>query len=519
MGQFTGDAAAFFRRLPEWRNACEVMRANGNERQDRNPDRHSEAVPEVHMTIRKTPTILVVEDDIENRTAIVKVFEGAEYKVLETDNGQQALDIINDGDVDILVTDLRLPIMDGAELLKRAKAVEQDIEVIMITGHGTVEIAVEAIKEGAYDFITKPVKKAQLLRTVDKAAEKQYLSREIRELRQQLSQSGRRIVYSSTEMRNIVRMVEQVGPSTATVLITGESGTGKEVIADAIHAASPRRLKPIIKVSCAALPDTLLESELFGYEKGAFTGANARKEGRFELANGGTLFLDEIGEISPAVQVKLLRVLQDGKFERLGGTRTIDADVRILAATNKDLHKEVEEKRFREDLFYRLNVINIRIPSLRERKEDVQLLAMHFLKQYADKNNKAIDGFTEDAMLALTSYDWPGNVRELENAIERAVVFTNGKQIPLAVLPTNVSAFAESRHSLTFKIGTPLRELERKAIDITLQHTRGDKNMAARLLGIATRTIYRHLEKHDDSEDETDSQAEDYDPSPSKMLM
>src|SRR5436853_3081221 len=448
------------------------------------------------MIIRKTPTILVVEDDVENRTAMVKVLDAAEYKVRETDNGQQALDILNEQDIDILVTDLRLPIMDGVELLKRAKAIEQELEVIMITGHGTVEVAVEAIKEGAYDFITKPVKKAQLLRAVEKAAEKQYLSRENRELRRQLGESGsRRIIYASAQMRNLVRMVEQVAPSTATVLITGESGTGKEVIADAIHGASPRRLKPLIKVSCAALPDTLLESELFGYEKGAFTGANARKEGRFELANGGTLFLDEIGEVSLPVQVKLLRVLQDGKFERLGGTRTIDADVRILAATNKDLHKEVEEKRFREDLFYRLNVINIRIPSLRERKDDVQLLAMHFLKQYADKNNKPIDGFSEEAMLALTSYDWPGNVRELENAVERAVVFTNGKQIPLSVLPQGVSAFAEARHSLTFKIGTPLRELERKALDLTLHHTRGDKNMAARLLGIATRTIYRHLER------------------------
>jgi len=461
------------------------------------------------MSIRKTPTTLVVEDDTENRTAIVKVLEGAGYEVRETDNGQQAVDILNEENIDIIVTDLRLPIMDGVELLKRAKAIDQEVEVIVITGHGTVEIAVEAIKEGAYDFITKPVKKAQLLRAVEKAAEKQYLSRENRELRQQLNQSGaRRLVYASSEMRNIARMVEQVAPSTATVLITGESGTGKEVIADAIHAASPRRLKPLIKVSCAALPDTLLESELFGYEKGAFTGANARKEGRFELANGGTLFLDEIGEVSPAIQVKLLRVLQDGKFERLGGTRTIDADVRILAATNKDLHKEVEEKRFREDLFYRLNVINVRIPSLRERKDDVQLLAMHFLKLYADKNNKAIESFTEDAMLALTTYDWPGNVRELENAIERAVVFTNGKQIPLSVLPQNVSAFAESRHSLTFKVGTPLRELERKAIDITLQHTRGDKNMAARLLGIATRTIYRHLERESSEDNEDFEEAE-----------
>ena len=454
------------------------------------------------MTIRKIPTVLIVEDDPETRVAMVKVIDGAGYKALETDNGQQALDWILEQSVDILVTDLRLPVMDGVELLKRAKAAAHEIEVILITGHGTVEVAVEAIKEGAYDFITKPVKKAQLLRAIEKAAERQYLSRENRDLRLQLTQTGaRRIIYAGAEMRNITRMVEQVAPSTATVLITGESGTGKEVVADAIHSASPRRGKPLIKVSCAALPETLLEAELFGYEKGAFTGANARKEGRFELANGGTLFLDEIGEISPGVQVKLLRVLQDGKFERLGGTRTIDTDVRILAATNKDLEKEVQEKRFREDLFYRLNVINIHVPALRERKEDVQLLAMHFLKLYSDKNNKQIEGFTEDAMLALSSYDWPGNVRELENAIERAVVFTNGKLIPLSVLPQNVSAFAESRHSLTFKIGTPLRELERKAIEITLQHTRGDKNMAARLLGIATRTIYRHLERQEQGED------------------
>jgi len=455
------------------------------------------------MSIRKTPTILVVEDDAESRAAMVKVLQSVGYKTIEADNGQQAFDTIAQDGVDVLVTDLRLPVMDGVELLKRTKAIDQEIEVILITGHGTVEVAVEAIKEGAYDFITKPVKRAQLLHSVEKASERQFLSRENKELRTQLSQSGvKRLVYASPEMRNIARMVEQVASSTATVLITGDSGTGKEVIADAIHAASPRRGKPLIKVSCAALPETLLEAELFGYEKGAFTGANARKEGRFELANGGTLFLDEIGEISPAVQVKLLRVLQDGKFERLGGTRTIDADVRILTATNKDLQKEVEEKRFREDLFYRLNVINLRIPSLRERKDDVQLLAMHFLKTYADKNQKHIDGFSEDAMLALTSYDWPGNVRELENAIERAVVFTSGAQVPLSVLPQSVSTFGDSKHSLTFKIGTPLRELERQAIDFALHHARGDKNLAARLLGIATRTIYRHLERESVGEPE-----------------
>jgi two-component system response regulator HydG len=448
------------------------------------------------MSIRKTPTILVVEDDAESRAAMLKVLESVGYKTLEADNGQQGLDIILHESVDILVTDLRLPVMDGVELLKRAKVADQEIEVILITGHGTVEVAVEAIKEGAYDFITKPVKKAQLLHSVEKASERQYLSRENKELRTQLSQSGmKKLVYASPEMRNIARMIDQVAPSTATVLITGESGTGKEVIADAIHAASPRRGKPLIKVSCAALPETLLEAELFGYEKGAFTGANARKEGRFELANGGTLFLDEIGEITPAVQVKLLRVLQDGKFERLGGTRTIDTDVRILTATNKDLQKEVNDKQFREDLFYRLNVINIKIPPLRERKDDIQLLAMHFLKTYADKNQKRIESFSEDAMMALTSYDWPGNVRELENAIERSVVFTSGNTVPLSVLPQNVSTFGDTKHSLTFKIGTPLREIERQAIEFALQHARGDKNLAARLLGIATRTIYRHLER------------------------
>jgi len=469
--------------------------------------------------IRKSPNILVVEDDVENRTAMVKVLQFAGYETTEADNGQTGLDCILENNIDLLISDLRLPVMDGVELLKRAKAAAQEIEVILVTGHGTVELAVEAIKEGAYDFITKPIKKAQLLRAVEKAAEKQYLSRENRELRSQLSQSNtRRLIYASSEMRNIARMVEQVAPSTATVLITGESGTGKEVVADAIHGASPRRLKPMIKVSCAALPETLLEAELFGYEKGAFTGANARKEGRFELANGGTLFLDEIGEITPGVQVKLLRVLQDGKFERLGGTRTIDADVRIIAATNKDLHREVEEKRFREDLFYRLNVINIRVPALKERKEDVQLLAMHFLKTYAEKNGKQIDGFGEDAMLALTSYDWPGNVRELENAIERAVVFTSGKTVPLSVLPQGVSAFAESRHSLSFKIGTPLRELEKKAIEVTLQHTRGDKNMAARLLGIATRTIYRHLERQDQPTEIEEEDDPSSDSTPAGML-
>jgi two-component system response regulator HydG len=448
------------------------------------------------MNSRPTnPRILVVDDDSENRQALVHVLQGDGFKTLDTDSGEKAIDRILKQNADIVITDLRLPGMDGIELLKRVKAASIDIEVILVTGHGTVEIAVEALKEGAYDFITKPLKKAQLLRCVERAAEKQYLARENRALRAQVRGRLPQVIHASAEMHNIMRMVEQVGASSATVLITGESGTGKEVIAEAIHAASPRMDRPLIKISCAALPDTLLESELFGYEKGAFTGASARKEGRFELANGGTLFLDEIAEITPAIQVKLLRVLQDGKFERLGGTRTVDTDVRIITATNKDLQQEVANHRFREDLFYRLNVINIHLPPLRDRKDDIPLLAMYFLKVYAEKNQKSIEGFSEDAMRALMSYEWSGNVRELENAVERAVVFTNTGLVQVSALPQVMSAIAESPHSLTFKIGMPWHELERQAVEIALAHTRGNKPMAARLLGVATRTIHRHLNR------------------------
>jgi two-component system response regulator HydG len=445
--------------------------------------------------MKRPPTVkvLIVEDDFENRAAIARVLVGAGYKTVDTENAEQALDRITKKNVDILISDLRLPGMDGVELLKQTKTTSPKIEVILMTGYGTVEIAVEALKEGAYDFITKPVKKTHLLRCVERAAEKQRLMRENRALRVQLQEKKPRVIHSSSEMRDIMSMVGQVGTSAATVLITGESGTGKEVIAEAIHAASPRRDQRLIKISCAALPDTLLESELFGYEKGAFTGANARKEGRFELAHGGTLFLDEIGEIAPAIQVKLLRVIQDGKIERLGGTRTIETDVRVITATNKDLQHEIAEHRFREDLYYRLNVINIHLPPLRERRDDIPLLAMYFLKVYADKNQKSIEGFSEDAIRALVSYDWPGNVRELENTIERAVVFTNTTIVPLSVLPQIVPALRDTPHSLTFKIGTPWRELERQAIEIALAHTRGNKPMAARLLGVAPRTIYRHL--------------------------
>jgi two-component system response regulator HydG len=446
----------------------------------------------------KNPVILVVDDDPEDRAAIVKVLQHAGYSAREADNGEEGIHRIMDGGIDILISGLRLPQRGGVELLKIVKSVECDTEVILITGHGTVEAAVEALKEGASDFISKPVKRAALLRAVDIAAEKQWLARANRQLRSQLSANGaRRFVYASSEMRRIVRMAGQVAPSSATILITGESGSGKEVIADAIHAGSSRLDRPFVKVRCAALPETLLEAELFGCEKSTFAGGPARKQGWFELANGGTLFLDEISESSPIVQVKLLRVLEHGKFERLGGSKAIDTDVRILAATNQDLHKEVDAGRFRKDLFCRLNAINIHVPPLRERKDDIHILALHFLRTYAEKNTKSIEGFSAAAMFALRSYDWPGNVRELESVIERSVVLTNGKLIRENHLPHGVSEPAESRHSLNFKIGTPLHEIERQVVEIALQHTRGDKNVAARLLGIAPRTIYRHFERQE----------------------
>ncbi len=452
------------------------------------------------------PKVLIVEDDPESREAMVRILHTAGYKVAETDNAANALEMIARQSTNLLITDLQLPGMDGIELLKSAKSAAPEIEVILITGHGTIELAVESLQQGAYDFIAKPVRKLSLLRAVERAAEKQHLERENQILRAMVPGRGPRVIHNGSQMSKIMEMVAQVGPSLATILITGESGTGKEVVADAIHASSPRRDRPIVKISCAALPDTLLESELFGYEKGAFTGAGARKEGRFEMAHGGTLFLDEIGEISPAVQVKLLRVLQDGRFERLGSNRTIETDVRIITATNKNLQHEIAEHRFREDLYYRLNVINIHLPPLRERKSDIPLLAMHFLRKYADKNKKDIRGFSGRCHGGAYIFDWAGNVRELENAVERAVVFTNtryGSFIRATPIP---SGFCRFRHSLTFRIGMPLSELESRAIEIALAHTRGDKTLAARLLGVSPRTIYRHLDRKEEKADPESSQ-------------
>jgi two-component system response regulator HydG len=389
-----------------------------------------------------------------------------------------------------------MPTMDGLELLTACKMIKPNVEVILITAHGSIERAVSAIKEGAYDFIVKPFKRKVIIDVINRAIARQTMSVRDKLMQVKLLEEFQKegdVVGNSEAIREIISLSRQIAPSQATVLIQGESGTGKEVIASLIHNLSPRKDREFIKVSCAALPDTLLESELFGYEAGAFTGAVNQKHGRFELANEGTLFLDEIAEISPLLQVKLLRILQKGEFERLGGIKTIKCNVRILAATNANLAKRVEEKKFREDLFYRLNVISFTIPPLRDRREDIPLLVNHFLEIYRKKNNKEIRGISMDVMHLLMNHSWPGNVRELENAIERAVVLTKDEVISPRDLPETIHEenIYEDEGKLTIPIGTTLKEVEKKVIMETLRRTKGDKEATAKLLGIATSTIYR----------------------------
>jgi len=444
-------------------------------------------------------TILVADDDKGIREVLAKILKKEGFQVLLAEDGRKALDLFRTHGAQIILADLKMPHLSGLELLKAVKAIAPEVEVLMITGYGSIEEAVEAMKEGAYDFITKPLQRVSLLKTIRKALEKQALVMENRALQArllELQQQGR-IIGTSPAIRRVLELVEQVAGSSATILIQGESGTGKELIANAIHALSPRHERPFLKVNCAAIPETLLESELFGYEKGAFTGAFARKAGRFELAHGGTLFLDEVGDLTPGTQAKLLRVLQEGEFERLGGTRTLKVDVRIIAATNTDLAQAVKERRFREDLYYRLNVITIPIPPLRERREDIPLLAHHFLRISAAKNNKALEGFTPEALDLLERYPWPGNVRELENAIERAVVLSRGHLIEPKDLPEAITGQGpgEGERAITIPLGTPLEEVEQRLIEATLEQTRGDKTLAAKLLGIASRTIYRKLKQ------------------------
>lgn len=443
--------------------------------------------------------ILVVDDEAPFREALGKVLAKEGHAVLLAADGQEGLNLLRNKPVNVILLDLKMPGLAGLELLKAAKLLVPDVEVIVITGHGTVDEAVQAMKQGAYDFITKPFKRLTLVKAVEKALEKQGLSQKARLLQRRLDEMDDRgqIVGISAVMGRVLALVEQVAGSEATVMIQGESGTGKELIANLVHRLSPRRERPYIKVNCAALPETLLESELFGYEKGAFTGALARKAGRFELANRGTMFLDEIGDLSLTTQAKLLRVLQEGEFERLGGTQTLKVDVRLVTATNQDLRQSVREKKFREDLLYRLDVVTIVLPPLRERPEDIPLLAEHFLRRYSQRSQKKISGFSDEALASLLDYRWPGNVRELEHAIEHAVIFARETNISVEDLPPAISIVRGKalERAVTIPLGTPLEEVERRLIEETLQLVKGDKELAAKLLGIASRTIYRKLRR------------------------
>ena len=443
-------------------------------------------------------TILIVDDETAHLEILKRVFTKDGYKhVLSAGNGQEALDLLRQHEVDLVITDLMMPgQVDGMDLLGLAKKLRPDAEVILMTAFGTVERAVQGMKEGAYDFIPKPIKRATILKSAAKALERQALVTENRALRARLASLSdeHNIVGQSEALRKVIDLVRQVARSDATVLLTGQSGTGKELFARMLLEASDRAKAPFIAINCAALPDSILEAELFGYEKGAFTGANQRRIGRFEAAHQGTLFLDEIGELSPQVQVKLLRVLQEGSFERLGSNTPINVNVRIIAATHRDLEEEMKNGTFREDLFYRLNVVNIHIPPLKRRREDIPLLAEHFLMRYREKNQRDISGISPEALDRLSAYDWPGNVRELENIIERAVVLDRDRLIDVDDLPEQITqATNKQSRTLSIPLGTSLEEIERLVLTETLKMTGGNKKMAAQLLGIATRTIYRKL--------------------------
>jgi len=445
-------------------------------------------------------TILIVDDEKNIREGLGKALQLDGYDVVLAEDGNVALEAINNYEIDLVISDLKMPGMQGEELLKHITSAYPTIQVIILTGYGTIETAVNAMRAGAYDFLTKPVNLDRLSLLVSRALSKRDLVLQHKALQEEVErikskQKYARIIGNSSQMKKVLEVVEQVAPTKASVLITGESGVGKELIADAIQNLSDRREKPFIKVHCAALSESLLESELFGHEKGAFTGAVSRKRGRFELANTGTILLDEIGEISPSLQIKLLRVLQEKTFERVGGEETIEVDVRIMAATNRDLKEEISKGNFREDLYYRLNVVNIHVPPLRERKEDIQLLTVAFLNQFAEENGKQIEGIDRKAKMSLYNYAWPGNIRELQNCIESAVVLAKGNIITEDDLPPSIESDTDN-NSIRIILGTPLADAEKEIIRSTLISQNGNKSKTAELLGIGRKTLHRKLQEY-----------------------
>jgi DNA-binding NtrC family response regulator len=441
--------------------------------------------------------ILVVDDEASARTALAELLRTEGYTIETAGDGFKALARLEDFAADLVLTDLNMPGIDGVELLRKVREARPELPVVLMTAFGGVETAVSAMREGAADYLTKPLNTDELVIVLGRTIETARLRREATELRGQLKErySFDNIVGSSPEMQRVFKTVAQIAPSRATVLLTGESGTGKELVAAAIHHHSPRSSGPFIKLHCAALAESLLESELFGHERGAYTGADRKRDGRFEQANGGTLFLDEIGEISPGIQVKLLRVLQEREFERVGGSQTLHVDVRVVAATNRDLKEMVAAGKFREDLYYRLNVINLSLPSLRQRPSDVPALAMHFLRRYATENGKAVKTISDQALSQIANYPWPGNVRELENVIERAVVLADGDSIELAHLPPELAAVARRSSAPTIP-GATMDEIERYSILKTMESAGGSTSRAAEILGISVRKIQYKLQEY-----------------------
>jgi DNA-binding NtrC family response regulator len=442
--------------------------------------------------------ILIVDDEKNIREGLGIALKRDGHNIFLSADGVEALKIMKDEEIDTVITDLRMPNLDGDALMKTILNDYFNVPVIILTGHGTVETAVQAMRDGAYDFLTKPINLDKLSLIVKRAISQRQLIIENRNLQSKIDNYGKlNIIGKSEKMAKIYEIVEQVAPTKSSILIYGENGVGKELIANMIYEFSKRKGKPFIKVHCAALSESLLESELFGHEKGAFTGAIKTKKGRFELADGGTIFLDEIGEISSQVQIKLLRVLQERTFERVGGEETISVDVRIISATNRDLKTEIENNKFREDLYYRLNVVQVKLPPLRERKEDIPLLISSFLSDFSKENNKIIKEITSKAKTALYNYDWPGNVRELRNVIESAVILCKNQVIDIDDLPPQIRKEEDADNILKIEMPATMENIEKQAIISTLKLTNGNKSKASELLNLNRKTLHSKLSEYE----------------------
>ena len=441
-------------------------------------------------------TLLVIDDEKNIREGLAADFEMDGYDVKIAANGDEGLEFLSKGDIDLVITDLRMPGTSGEDVLKKVTREMPGIPVIVLTGHGSIDAAVSAMQNGAYDFLTKPLNLEHLELVVKRALKGRELSLQHQELLSEVkSKSSENMIGKSPSLQKVNNLINKVADSKISILITGESGVGKEVVADAIQQKSSRRDKPFIKVHCAALSESLLESELLGHEKGAFTGAETLHKGKFELADGGTIFLDEIGEINPGVQVKLLRVLQEKKFERVGGEKTIEVDVRVISATNKTLEDEVKQKHFREDLYFRLKGIEIMVPPLRERKDDIPLLLNNFLLKYNKENNKNIKGFSNSAKNILFNYDWPGNVRELQHCVESAVVMASGDEIQAEDLTIKLEDKKNSSGILV-PYGISLEDAEKMIILENLESNNGNKTKTADILKIGRKTLHRKLNEY-----------------------